>query len=94
MSGKYHKVMNPHSPYIDRRIAAVLKSDRWNTWVMGTNMEIVRDFNDCLFTNLVKNTFTTSYLKKHPCSDCGAPSQDRCHAPGLKSLWNRTCLDR
>jgi hypothetical protein len=62
--------------------------------------DFIKDFGSNVFTNLVKDTFTRSYIKKHPCSDCGKPSTDRCHGIGeerpllikraLEKVWSDT----
>jgi len=94
---------NKHSDYIDKRIDDIRKKkDDWLT-VIGpgsTHKSIIRDFSHCIFTNLVHNTFTKSYMKKHPCSECGKPSTDRCHGIGeerpillkraLERIWSDT----
>jgi hypothetical protein len=75
--------MNQHSDYIDKRINDYKKNSKWNTRISNTSHEdIITDFSACLFTNLTRDTFTAAYLKKHPCSDCGAPSKERCHGIG------------
>jgi len=75
--------INHHSDYIDKRINDIAKSNKWNTKITyTTHEEFIRDFGSCVFTNLIRNTFTGSYLKKHPCSDCEAPSHERCHGIG------------
>jgi len=71
---------NPHSEYIDKRIADLRKSKKWNTKLVDTSHEdFIQDFGSNVFTNLIRTTFTATYLKKHPCSDCKAPSKERCH---------------
>jgi len=72
--------INPHSEYIDKRIADLRKSKKWNTKIVDTPHEdFIKDFGSNVFTNLIRNTFTATYLKKHPCLDCKAPSKERCH---------------
>jgi len=74
---------NPHSDYIDKRIADLKKSKKWNTKITDTTHEnFIRDFASNVFTNFVRNTFTAVYLKKHPCSDCKSDSKERCHGIG------------
>ena len=71
---------NPHSDYIDKRIRDLKRSKKWKTQIINTSHEdIVKDFGANVFTNLIRNTFTAAYLKKHPCSDCKNPSKERCH---------------
>lgn len=43
---------------------------------------LLKIFSNNVFTNLINDTFTKSYLLNHPCSDCGNPSTDRCHDIG------------
>jgi len=75
--GKYN---NPHSSYIDRRINDYKKSNKWNTKIINTSHEdIIKDFGSSVFTNLIRDTFTKSYMKKYPCSDCKKESEERCH---------------
>lgn len=76
--------LNIHSESIDKKIKKIKKDDRWQTTVVAptTHESIRRDFSDCVFTNLVHDTFSKSYMKKHPCSDCGQHSTDRCHGIG------------
>lgn len=78
------KVANIHSKKFDEKIQRIRKGDRWQT-VIGsgsTHESVVRDFSDCIFTNLVLATFSRTYMKKHSCSDCAQPSTDRCHGIG------------
>ena len=71
---------NPHSDYINKRILDIKKSDKWNTKITQTShQDFIKDFGSNVFTNLIKSTFTPAYLKKHDCSDCKAPSKERCH---------------
>ena len=78
------KVSNIHSKKFDEKIQKIRKGDRWQT-VIGsgsTHESVIRDFSDCIFTNLVQSTFSRTYMKKHVCSDCAQPSTDRCHGIG------------
>jgi hypothetical protein len=78
------QAVNIHSGSIDKKIQKIKKGDRWQT-VIGTDSThetIIRDFSDCIFTNLIHDTFSRAYMKKYPCSDCGQPSTDRCHGKG------------
>jgi hypothetical protein len=78
------QAVNIHSGSIDKKIQKIKKGDRWQT-VIGTGSThetIIRDFSDCIFTNLIHDTFSRAYMKKYPCSDCGQPSTDRCHGKG------------
>ena len=74
---------NPHSDFIDKRIADLRKSNKWNTKITETSHEnFIKDFGSNVFTNLIRDTFTAAYLKKHTCSDCKNPSKERCHGIG------------
>ena len=75
--------ISPHSDFIDKRISDLKKSKKWNTKIVDTSHEdFIKDFGSNVFTNLIRNTFTATYLKKHPCSDCKKPSKERCHGIG------------
>ena len=71
-----------HSQFIDKRISDLKKSTKWNTKIIASHEDFIKDFGSNVFTNLIRNTFTATYLKKHPCSDCNAPSKERCHGIG------------
>jgi hypothetical protein len=74
---------NLHSEFIDKRIADLNKSKKWATKITETSHEdFIKDFGSNVFTNFIRNTFTSTYLKKHPCSDCKKPSKERCHGIG------------
>ena len=80
-------MLNIHSSYLDKRIAELKsswqKSGRWSSKVIVTTHEqFIQDYSDTIFTNLIKNTITPTYMKKHPCSDCGAASEQRTHGIG------------
>ena len=69
-------VINPHSDFIDKRIADLQKSTKWNTKITETYHEdFIKDFGSNVFTNFIRNTFTGAYLKKYNCSDCKNPSK-------------------
>lgn len=75
--------MNRHSQFIDKRISDIQKKEKWNTKITNTTHEdFINDFGSNVFTNLIKDTFTRSYLKKHNCADCGGKSEHRCHGIG------------
>lgn len=93
--------LNIHSEYIDKRIADIRKGKRWNSMIVSTSHEdFIRDYASNVFTNLIKDTFTSAYIKQHPCSDCGKASTDRCHGIGegrpllikrvLEKVWSDT----
>jgi hypothetical protein len=76
-------ITNPHSQYIDKRIKDFMKSEMWSVNIVNTSHDnIIKSFSRTIFTNIVMWTFTSCYLKKHPCSDCKGPSKDRCHGLG------------
>jgi len=74
--------MNLHCQFIDKRISDLKKTTKWNTKIIASHEDFIKDFGSNVFTNLIRNTFTATYLKKHPCSDCNAPSKERCHGIG------------
>lgn len=87
--------MNPHSAFIDKRIANLRKSNKWNTSITASHDDFIKDFGSNVFTNFVRNTFTAAYLKKHPCSDCQKPSKERCHGIGEdRPLLIRRALEK
>ena len=74
---------NQHSDFIDKRISMLKKQNKWNTKITETTHEnFIKDFGSNVFTNLIRNTFTSAYLKKYKCSDCINPSKERCHGIG------------
>lgn len=78
---------NPHSEYIDKRVSDYRKNNKWKTKIVDTTHEdFIKDFGTNLFTNFIKSTFTKTYMKKHNCSDCKNPSQERCHGIGDERL--------
>jgi len=89
-------IINPHSEYIDKRINDLQKSDRLRTKITDTSHEdIIKDFSCHIFTNLIHATFTSSYLRKHKCSDCGQASEQRCHGVGEeRGVLLKRALDR
>tara|TARA_B100000902_G_scaffold364491_1_gene384496 strand:- start:12 stop:419 length:408 start_codon:yes stop_codon:yes gene_type:complete len=75
--------LNIHSEYIDKRINDIQKRNNWNSKIIDTSHEhFIKDFGSNVFTNLVRNTFTKTYLSKHLCSDCGECATERCHGIG------------
>lgn len=89
---------NIHSEYIDKRINDIKKSNKWNSKIVDTtDDDFIKDYSPTVFTNLIKSTFSKSYMKKFPCTDCGRPSTDRCHGIGeerpllikraMKKVW-------
>ena len=74
------KHTNPHSEYIDKRIGDINKSKKWNIKIIDTTHDdFINNFAHNVFTNLVRDTFSSTYLKKHPCSDCQGEAKERCH---------------
>ena len=88
--------MNPHSAYIDQRIADLKKLGKYKSKITETSHDdYIRDYGSNLFTNLVQTTFTDAYIKKNPCSDCGQPSKERCHGEGEdRPLLIRRALEK
>ena len=93
--------LNIHSKYIDKRINDITKSNKWNSKLINTShKDYIKDYSSSVFTNLVKNTFTNSYIKKFPCCEYGSPSTERCHGIGeerpllikraLERVWSDT----
>ena len=81
--------INPNSDYIDKRIEALQKSSRWNTTFINTShCDFISDLSHNIFTNIVHSTFSASYVRKFPCSDCGDKDalKDRCHGIGESRL--------
>jgi len=75
--------LNIHSKYIDKRINDIEKSNKWKTKIIDTSHEdFIKDYASNVFTNLVRNTFTNTYVKQFPCSDCNNPATERCHGIG------------
>jgi hypothetical protein len=75
---------NIHSKYIDKRINDIKKSNnKWKSKLIDTSHEdFIKDYGSNVFTNLVRNTFTKTYIQKFPCSDCSNHSTERCHGIG------------
>lgn len=94
-NAELNNMINPHSQFIDKRISDLKKSKKWNTLICGSHDSIITDFASNIFTNLVQSTFTKSYLKKHPCSDCNGKSEERCHGIGEeRPLLIKRALER
>ena len=69
---------NPHSAFIDKRIADVKKSNKWKTKLTDTSHEdFIYDFGSNVFTNFVRNTFTAAYLQKHMMAICMASPDEQ-----------------
>ena len=92
--------LNIHSKYIDKRINDIKKSKKWESKLVDTSHEsFISDYASNVFTNLVRNTFTGTYIKQFPCI-CGNSSTERCHGIGeerpelirraLKKVWSDT----
>ena len=55
---------NIHSNYIHKPI-----NNKWNSKIIDTSHEdFIKDYASNVFTNLIRNTFTASYIKQFPCS--------------------------
>ena len=76
--------LNIHSAYIDKRIKnESKKSNKWNSKIVETSHEdFIKDYASNVFTNLVRNIFTRTYITQFPCSDCNGISTERCHGIG------------
>ena len=75
--------LNVHSKYIDKRINDIRKRNKWNSKIIDTShADFIKDYASCVFTNLVKDTFTKSYIKQFPCDTCKGISTERCHGIG------------
>jgi len=89
--------MNPHSEYLQKRIDDVKKSNKWNTYIINTSHDdFIRDFNSCVFTNLVLSTFGKAYVKKHKCAECKVnTAAQRCHGENEeRPILIRRALER
>ena len=75
--------LNIHSKYIDKRINDITKSNKWNSKLIYTShKDFIKDYASNVFTNLVRNVFTNSYIKQFSCSEYNSPSSERCHGIG------------
>jgi len=75
--------LNTHSKFIDKRIQDYKKQNNWRTKIIDcSHEEFIKDFKSNVFTNLIHSTFTKTYMRNFPCSDCGEPSKERCHGIG------------
>jgi hypothetical protein len=73
--------------YIDAAIVRLLKSKRWNTQIVNTSHDtFVADFYDTLFTKFVNVMFTSTYVRKHFCPECGGTATERCHGVDRRTL--------
>ncbi len=93
----------PHSAAFDKKIRSIIRSTNGETQFINDGLrsntqaheDFIKDFNTCKCTNLVHDTFTQKDLKQYPCSDCGAPSQERCHGIGEeRAVLLRRALQR
>ena len=94
--------LNIHSKYIDKRIGDIKKKgNKWNSKIIDTSHEdFIKDYASNVFTNLVRDTFTKSYIKQFTCGECNSPSTERCHGIGeerpllikraLEKVWSDT----
>ena len=78
--------MNPHSNYIDKRLKQRMafwkKKGQYDTYIYNTRKGIINDFSHNLFTNETRTFFTKTYIRDHPCPDCGQKATERCHGIG------------
>ena len=75
--------LNAHTKYIEKRMNYITKSKKWNSKLIDTSHEdFIKDYASNVFTNLIKDTFTKSYINKFSCSECNNPSTERCHGIG------------
>jgi hypothetical protein len=85
--------MNAYAEYIDKRIADIVRSDRWNNiTIICSHDDFVKNFGTNVFTNLIRSTFTKSYMKHHQCIECGDNSTDRCHGESRLSILRKALL--
>lgn len=85
--------LNVHSKYIDKRINDITKSNKWNSKLIDTSHEhFIKDYASNLFTNLVRNTFTNSYIKKFLCGECHGIGEERplLIKRALEKVWSDT----
>jgi hypothetical protein len=77
-------ILNKHSEYIDKRINDIKRINKYGlAEIINTSHEdYIKLYSLCLYTNLIKDIFTNSYLKKFSCSDCAGKSTDICHCIG------------
>jgi|UniRef100_A0A6C0DXE2 hypothetical protein len=75
---------NEHSDYITKKINIIRENKtKWNSKIVDTTHEdFIRDYGSSVFTNLIRNTFTGTYVKKFKCGDCHAIASERCHGKG------------
>jgi hypothetical protein len=89
---------NPHAHYIAAKIEHFRSSARfWKRWSIiiarGTSRaSFVRCFSTNVFSGLVRDTFTTSYVHRFLCASpgCRRRATDRCH----DARWTRPVLLR
>jgi hypothetical protein len=76
--------LNEHSDYITKRINIIRENKtKWNSKVVDTTHEdFIRDYGSSVFTNLIRNTFTGTYVKKFKCGYCHAIASEQCHGKG------------
>jgi hypothetical protein len=94
--------MNIHSQYIEKRINDIKKKKKWNSKIIDTSHEdFIKDYASNVFTNLIRDTFTKSYITKFKCNDCHDNiAMERCHGIGeerpvlikkaLEKIWKDT----
>lgn len=89
---------NPHAEYIAAKIKHFRASARfWKRWSItiarGTSRaSFVRSFSTNVFSGLVRDTFTATYVRRFACATpgCKRRATDRCH----DARWTRPVLLR
>ena len=88
-----------HAEYIRDRLICLKKkwdkTEKWETIIVDTTHDkFIKDCGSNIFTNLVKDFFTKTYLSKHKC-ECGKPAKERCHGVGEeRPLLLRKALEK
>lgn len=82
--GKMYPIskLNVHFRQFEKKIARICASEKWSRQLINSPDEFCACFSNNVFTNLIHDTFTRVYMKKHPCCECGAQSEQRCHGVG------------
>ena len=89
--------MNPHRDYLQKRINDIKNSSKWNINIINTSHDdFIKNFNSCVFTNLIQSTFGKGYVKKHKCADCKInTAAQRCHGENEdRPILLRRALER
>ena len=89
--------LNRHADYIEKRIADIEEQDKWNSLIINTSHDdFIKDFNSCVFTNLIQSTIGKGYVKKHKCVECKVnDASERCHGENEdRPILLRRALER